>query len=154
MPAHTFLSPRLQTGTSLIEVLVAVVVLAVGLLGVAGMQMSSLRSNQAAYERSVATIAASSIAERMLANRGRALAGDYNIALGGAACPTPGTGTLAQRDLTEWIQELRDPGMLGTTACGGVNCTVAGICVVSVQWTDSRSGTSSETPTITTEVRL
>lgn len=145
---------RRPRGVSLIEVLVAVLVLSVGLLGVAGLQLSALRGNQGAYERSVATITASSIAERMLANRTRALAGDYNLAMGGANCPAPGGATLAQQDLANWIREMRGIGALGTTACGSVQCN-GGLCVVTVQWTDQRSVASgSETPRVQLEVRL
>ncbi|MCB1895475.1 MAG: type IV pilus modification protein PilV [Rhodocyclaceae bacterium] len=145
-----------QLGTSLIEVLVAVVVLAVGMLGVAGMQASALRNNQAAYERSVATFLANSITERMAANRAAALNGDYNTALS-SSCPTPGGGTLASQDLTDWITEIRSPGMLGTTACGAVNCAVVGgvtVCQITLQWTDQRSAVSgTDTNQLVLEVR-
>lgn len=145
-----------QRGTSLVEVLVAVVVLAVGMLGVAGMQASALRNNQAAYERSVATFLANSITERMAANRTGALAGDYNTGLS-ASCPTPGGGTLASQDLTDWITEIRSPGMLGPTACGAVNCALVGgvrVCQITLQWTDQRSAvTGTETNQLVLEVR-
>lgn len=130
-----------QGGTSLVEVLVAVVILAVGLLGVAGMQTSALRNNQSAYERSVATFLASSISERMASNRERALAGDYNTAIADG-CPSPGGGTLAKEDVTAWINEIRSPTMLGDSACGAVNCALLGtvtVCQVTLQWEIGRA---------------
>jgi len=147
---------RRQRGVGMIEVLVAVLVLSVGMLGVAGMQLSALRSNQSAYERSVATILASSIAERMAANRASAQKGDYNLAMGGAACPAPGGGSLAKQDLTDWITQMRGTGVLGETSCGSVQCNVlTGVCVVTVQWSDSRSVVSgTETYQLVLEVRL
>lgn len=145
-----------QNGTSLVEVLVAVVILAVGLLGVAGMQTSALRNNQSAYERTVATFLASSISERMAANRQSALDGEYNTGIA-EGCPSPGGGTLAKEDVTAWINEIRSPSMLGDSACGAVNCAVAGlvtICQVTLQWEDSRSAvTGSETNRLVLEVR-
>ena len=68
-------SPGTQSGTTLIEVLVAVVVLSIGLLGIAGLQLSALRNTQGAYERSAAVILANSLAERMAADRAQAIAG-------------------------------------------------------------------------------
>ncbi len=153
MMTRTFPMRFTQVGTSLIEVLVSVVILSVGLLGVAGMQMSSLRSNQAAYERSISTILMSSIRERMAANRDAALGGAYDFA-GGGACAAPGVNSLATRDLSEWITELQSDGMLGPTGCGSIACDAAGLCVVTLKWTDSRSGLTEETPEVTTEVRL
>ena len=143
-----------QRGTSLIEVLVAVVVLAVGLLGVAGMQMSALRNNQSAYQRSVAAMLASSIAERMEANRTNAQAGAYNLAVGAPGCNGPGVGSLALQDLDDWISEMQGPGMLGPLRCGGVACN-GPLCTITILWQDDRTGVDgTETPTIVLEVRL
>jgi type IV pilus assembly protein PilV len=55
-------------GFTLIEVLVAMVVLTVGLLGLAGLQATSLKNSQNAYYRSVATQLAYDMADRMRAN--------------------------------------------------------------------------------------
>ncbi len=55
-------------GFTLIEVLIAVLVLAVGLLGLAGLQVTSLGNSQSAYNRSVATQLAYDLADRMRAN--------------------------------------------------------------------------------------
>ena len=57
-----------NTGFTLIEVLIAMIVLAVGLLGLAGLQATSLRNNQSAYNRIKATQLAYDIADRMRAN--------------------------------------------------------------------------------------
>ena len=57
-----------NAGFTLIEVLIAMLVLAVGLLGLAGLQATSLRNNQSAYNRSQATQLAYDIADRMRAN--------------------------------------------------------------------------------------
>jgi type IV pilus assembly protein PilV len=58
-----------SNGFSLIEVLVAMVILAIGLLGLAALQASSLKNNQTAYYRSLATQLSYDIADRMRANR-------------------------------------------------------------------------------------
>jgi len=55
-------------GFTLIEVLVSMIVLAIGLLGLAGLQMSSLRNNLSAYHRSQATQLAYDMADRMRTN--------------------------------------------------------------------------------------
>lgn len=127
----------------MIEVLVAVVVLAIGLLGVAGMQMSALRNNQAAYQTTTATILANSIAERMAANLPAARTLSYNLAVGAPACAGPGGGSLATQDLTDWIQAMQSNGMLGNLSCGGVQCDNTGVCVITIRWQDDRSGTGS-----------
>ena len=89
--------PRSQHGAGLIEVLVAVLVMGIGLLGVAAMQATALRNNQSALERTQATIQTYSILDAMRANRQRAIAGDYNM---GRTCSVPATGgTLAQKDI-------------------------------------------------------
>jgi len=59
---------RRQRGGTLIEAMVAVVVLSVGLLGVAAMQLSSLKTSTSANYRSIASLKASELAERMRAN--------------------------------------------------------------------------------------
>lgn len=59
-----------QNGFSMIEALVTMVILAIGLLGVAGLQIASVRNTQVAAQRSIATQQAYDIAERMRANMG------------------------------------------------------------------------------------
>ncbi|MEY1663105.1 type IV pilus modification protein PilV [Isoalcanivorax beigongshangi] len=60
--------PRLQQGAGLIEVLVALMVLAIGILGYAGMQLAAMKSAEVAHERSLATGLAQDVLERMQAN--------------------------------------------------------------------------------------
>ncbi|VAX07176.1 hypothetical protein MNBD_GAMMA26-1448 [hydrothermal vent metagenome] len=57
-----------NAGFTLIEVLVTLVILGVGLLGMAGMQMTGLQSNQGAYLRSQANFIATDVADRLRAN--------------------------------------------------------------------------------------
>lgn len=56
-----------QRGMALLEAMIAVVVLSVGLLGLAGLQLAGIKSNQVAYERSVATMHAYGVADRIRA---------------------------------------------------------------------------------------
>ena len=55
-------------GYSLLELLVAVLVIAIGALGVAGLQLASSQNNRGALERSLATLLADDLLERMRAN--------------------------------------------------------------------------------------
>lgn len=55
-------------GVTLIEVLVAIVITSIGILGFASLQFLGLNSNQSAYYRSQASFIASDLSERMRAN--------------------------------------------------------------------------------------
>jgi type IV pilus assembly protein PilV len=63
-----YLLMQKQTGFTLLEVLIALVVLAIGLLGLAGLQATALKDNLSAYHRSQATIVAYDTIDRMRAN--------------------------------------------------------------------------------------
>lgn len=99
---HPFPRTSRSKGFTLIETLVALVILCIGLLGVAALQLMSLRSNHGSAMRTQATYLAYEIVDRMRANRDAALAGNYNIALGA----TPSGGTLAGSDLVAWKQNI------------------------------------------------
>ena len=57
-----------QNGSSMIEVLVAIVIFSIGLLGAMKLQMVALESNKSGFDRSLALVAANDMAERMRAN--------------------------------------------------------------------------------------
>ena len=76
---QTINTPYKSHGFTLIEILLAVVVLSGGLLGLAGLQLTGLKSNHSAYLRSQATILTLDIADRMRANRISAITGAYDI---------------------------------------------------------------------------
>lgn len=67
---------RSNRGFSMIELLVAVLVLAIGLLGVAGVQLLSMQQTSNSNMRSQATLAAQDVAERVRANAGGAIGGE------------------------------------------------------------------------------
>ena len=120
---------KTQRGTTLIETLVALVVLSVGLLGIAALQMTSLRNNRGAHLRSQAQVMAYDITDRMRANRTDALADAYVIAL--AATPT-GAG-LVLTDLQQWKNTLAAtlPGGDGAIERDG------NMFRITIRWTDS-----------------
>lgn len=127
---------RSTAGFSLIEVLIAVLVLSVGLLGLAGMQATSLRFNHNAYMRSQATFLAHDMLERMRANRDQA--STYAIGIGEDAA---GDG-LAAQDLAQWKARLARelPQGDGAVAVDGSLVTVL------VQWDDARGDEGAENP--------
>jgi type IV pilus assembly protein PilV len=69
---------RAQSGFTMLEVLVSMLVIAVGLLGMAGLQIQSLRQGQSAYYRSVATQLAYDMGDRMRGNLAGVLDNRYN----------------------------------------------------------------------------
>ena len=79
------LNKKLMSGLSLIEILVTVVVLSIGLLGIAGMQAFGMRYSHDSYARSQATMLANELIERMHANPDAVTNGDYKDAEGNAA---------------------------------------------------------------------
>ena len=146
--------PGAQTGISLIEVMVAVFVLAIGMLGMAGLQMASLRSNQSSYERSAAVLAAYTMIDRLRADITAARAGSYNLARPANSCTIPSGSTFPATQLAAWLTDLQTS--MGSSACGGVTCTTGATatCVISVRWDDSRVRGGRTNQTFSIEARL
>jgi type IV pilus assembly protein PilV len=132
------LAQRRASGFTLIEVLVALIVLSIGLLGVAGMQITGLRANQSAGSRTQASYLADDIIDRMRANNTSARNGDYNIAtMGGTVTGT----TTAALDVQAWVAEL----LSLPSGQGQIQVNAAtNIATVTIQWVDSRGGDSNE----------
>ena len=143
--------PRRQRGLSLIEVLIAMLILAIGLLGIAAMQAITLRNSQSAFDRTQAVVLSYAMLDRMRANAAAARAGSYNLA---ETCTAPtGTTTLIVNDHRQWIQELRGTMGDATTTCGTITC-VASVCSITVKWNDSRATAGLAAQTITTTSRI
>ena len=102
-------------GVSLIEVLISVLVMGIGMLGIAAMQATALRNNQSALERSQAVVQSYAILDAMRANAVAARAGEYNMAMTGTA---PTGATLADTDRADWINALQGMGGIGGVPAG------------------------------------
>lgn len=68
-----------QAGFTLLEVLVAVVIFSIGLLGIAGLQVAGMRYTHGSQLRAVATMQAENMADSMRANRTGLTDGHYNV---------------------------------------------------------------------------
>jgi type IV pilus assembly protein PilV len=132
---------REQRGVGLIEVLISLLVLSIGMLGLAGLQLFSLRNNQGAMERSMAVVETHSIVDAMRADRANALAGDFNT--GESEEESAGT-SFASHALASWQENL--VRNLAPSAVGDVECDTTGpdpaVCTITVRWTDDRSAGS------------
>ncbi len=95
---------KTQDGFGLLEVLVAVLVLSVGLLGLAGLHVAGMRNNHSAYYRTQATILSYEIIDRMRVNAANARDGDYDVASIAEYDQT--SGSQAIEDLAEWKGNL------------------------------------------------
>ena len=136
-------------GFTLLEILIAVVVLSIGLLGIAGLQALGQQSNHSAYLRSQATVLAYDMIDRMRANRVAVQNGNYNAVDTTANTYTdPGcvssscsSSQMAQYDMYDWQQELANelPTGNGTVAGAGAGS----VFTVTVMWDDDRNGSTS-----------
>jgi type IV pilus assembly protein PilV len=136
-----------QSGFGLFEVLITIVIVAIGLLGLAAMQATGLRNNEQGYRASQATVLAYDIADRMRANMGGInsyLTASMTLDKAQAAGAVDGCKStagcspaeLAQTDLAEWADRLDEvlPGSIGLIAVSGTTYTV------SVAWDDNMDG--------------
>ncbi|GAB2660770.1 type IV pilus modification protein PilV [Arenimonas aestuarii] len=142
-------APRRQSGLSLIEVLIAVLIMAVGLLGIAALQAVTLRNSQSAFDRTQATVLSYAILDAMRANATAARANSYNV---GMTCTVPAAGgTLVSSDHSTWISSLK--ATMGDSACGSIACA-ANICTITIRWNDSRASGGDANETLTTTSRI
>ena len=145
-----------QSGYSLFEVLIAIVVTSVGLLGLAGMQATGLNTNQRAYYRSQATVLAYDLADRMRANNAGSI-GNYltsymtlpeatavGAQVGCKSTAGCSTAQMAQNDLYDWNVALADalPSPAGTITADNRGTLILDddIYTISVTWDDNRDG--------------
>ena len=146
-------------GTTMMEVLISLLVLSGGMLGLAGVQSTSLRNNQAAYYRTLATTFTQDIVERMRANIEGVEDGGYDDVAGAAtgACFTVVGCTdiqMAAQDILDWeamvaaalpgaatvvcVDSTADDGSPGAESCDGIGNVYA----IKIWWDDNRDGTS------------
>lgn len=162
---------KANAGFTLIEVLVAMLILAVGLLGLAALQASSLKNNQSAYYRSQATQLAYDIADRMRVNT--SMANNYLtsfmkpsdatdqstncLAITSACTPS----VMAEHDLYEWDQAIHASLPKSTMADlprGEITSPNSNTYRVSIIWDenrdDNRDGTVNSPSTFSMDFRL
>lgn len=157
--SNGFLS--IQAGSSLIEVLVSLLVLSFGMLGLAGVQGVSLRGNQAAYYRTMATTQSADMVERMRANIVGVADGAYDDVTGAATanCFTAigcSSTQMAAQDVLDWSARVTTTLPLGasvvcldSTPVDGTPaanaCDGAGnIYAIKLWWDDDRDGTADQ----------
>lgn len=114
-------------GFTLLETLIALLVLSFGLLGLAGLQLKTLQSSHSSYQRGLANIIAADAVERLWANMG-------------AAAPLTAAQVQAQW-LQHWSSSANNrltlpdlDGVITPPAAGGIQYSV------SVTWTENRFG--------------
>lgn len=136
-------------GFTLIEVLIAVLVLATGLLGFAALQTTSIKHNQTAAQRAQASQFAYDIADRIRSNINGAINGTYLVAWPKPAynCATSFAGTtvankcstteMANADLNWWYSQLSAALASGGGAitCTDIDTTDTDACTRGSQFT-------------------
>lgn len=121
-------------GFTLIEVIVAMVILAIGLLGMASLVMTSMQSNQGAYLRSQASMLAADMAERIRANSIQTSAYVSSSQPAAENCSTCTPAQQVNADLYQWWSNL-------TTAIPGATARITapslGNYLITINWVES-----------------
>ena len=126
-----------QSGMTLVEILVAIVVLSVGLLGLAGLQLKGLQVNQGSTFRWQAAMLAQDMADRIRADRAGATNGNYTQHLLAGSTPSS-TSASAQTELQDWwarVQMLPGANATISAPAGPNNNQVT----ITVGWLDTRA---------------
>jgi len=143
-----------QTGLTLIEVLIAVLVLSIGLLGIAGLQLTGLRENQNAQYSTQAIYLANDMADRMRANPAGVTAANYNNIDSTSAVdydtePTCeaicNAAEIANVDAYEWLSANVPTSIVNTLPSGQglITSNAGGTFTITVMWDDDRQGTGT-----------
>lgn len=120
-----------QVGLGLLEVMIAVLILAIGVLGIAALQAITLKNTGSSASRSQATIQVYSMLDIIRANRANISTYNTNIYMAGDGSGDPGT-------LMGWLDGLPTtvaPGAMGRVVCIQASMT----CTVGVQWDETRA---------------
>lgn len=144
---HTLRRPK---GFTLVEMLVALVVLSIGLLGVAALQLTSLRNNHSSAMRTQATFLAYDIIDRMRANRQDAMDGNYVTDFGD---PASEEDTVWANDIAAWKTNIANtlPAIDNegeTEVADGSIAQNGNIFTITIRWADwdEASGSGARAP--------
>lgn len=123
---------RRDDGFTLVEAMVALIVLSVGLLGIAALYVETLRANRTSLHRTEAVNLATDIADRMRSNR---------IPADAYACDSPcdpatGGNAIAIADLTDWVAQIQTqlPGGTVDVTYTAATATTPAAYVVDIGW--------------------
>ena len=148
-------------GFTLLEVMIAVLIFSLGLLGLAGLMVLSVKTNHSAYLRTQASFLAQSMADRVRTNIGWTTGynGTYDSTTVGAGSCTGSVCSptdLIARDKEIWSQQLVDflPSVSATIECVGEPISLAhqgtqpfdGLCTMIINWTEADLAQSSGAP--------
>ena len=145
-------------GFTIVEALVALVVLAVGMLGIAGLYVTTLRSGSSAIFRTQAINLATDMADRIRANRNANLA--YNAAaadnncFGVVATADCSAAQMAANDLLLWNSQLALllPSGTGTVVVTGASAPYT--YTITVTWLEQANSTAASTQTYTLQMQI
>lgn len=136
-------------GFTLVEVMVTLFIIGIGALGVAGLQLAAMRSNQSAFLRSQATLAAYALVDRMRTEPAAFMDAKLNTSDSLGTTPT----TSAEAGFRAWAQELAalrleaaEGQPLAELDCTATNACSAGHCAITVRWDDSRGEGGAPAP--------
>lgn len=141
-------------GFTLLEVLIAVLVFSLGLLGVAGLMVVSVRTNHSAYLRTQASFLAESMADRMRGNLGHTVeyVDEYEGSDGtgdpGCQASVCTAAAVVARDKEIWNRQLREflPNADASINCEGTQLGTGaqtgtapfnGLCTMIIRWTEA-----------------
>lgn len=134
---------QLARGFSMLEVLAALVVLSIGLLGFASLQAANVNVGSQAWMRSQATVLGADMLERLRGNPATFASGAYDMAFAATlATPTDCNATacspaqLALFDLNQWQANLATQLPQGTGSIARDNTTTPIEAIVTVRWFD------------------
>jgi len=139
---QTRLTKRNQQGSSLLEVLITVLIMGLGLLGLAFMQVVSLKNINNSQFRSLATAYAYDMAERMRSNQAAVSAGSYDAitaTVTDPGCSSCTVSQLAQLDGYQWNQKINQAANTGGLPQGRGTVTKNGnVYDIKIAWQEQQ----------------
>jgi len=149
-------TPITQNGFTIIEMLIAVLVISIGLLGMAGLQTTGIQQSHNSYLKTQASMLAYDMADRMRSNLQGVSAGHYNNidSMDSPVNATPGCASsnnacsasdTASYDIYQWTHKNSEGSIASLLPSGyGMVTENGGIYTITVLWDEARTGATGK----------